>query len=262
MRCALKWCFFFLLLGQGGPQAAVAQRQAGKPVAGPRRQQWRVNDTLVLEYSQPFAILPQHEEPSLMMWSHLALRGRRGYYHVLSQERSLYCTYRAVAAKRGDVVHFSVLEPGSMAQKPQRGQPLPANAIYYFDYQVWDVRYRTLTGYLNADLEDWDPRQWKFYAGETLSGVTYHLLPYWIGRERAHLARTHRLPALARVRRYIALSQELAANGNTQYTRGYGPLLARLLRAYRAYPLPAPTARRLDQGYRALARTLRAPFLD
>jgi hypothetical protein len=247
---------------QQQPAITAPSAPASRPTL-PARQEVRVNDTLVLECTRPFTTLPLYEEPALVMWSQMALRGRRGYYEVLTDSSSLYCLYQcqheALVSARGDVLHFSVLQPGRLpGDKARRGQPLPHNAIYDLDREVWDVRYRQYTGYMTADLKDLERGYAPCFTG-VLSEIDeeYRLLPDWISRERASLKRRHRLPPARRLLAYSNLSRETATDTLPHYIHGYGPLLLNLLHAWRAYPMPVATARHLDRSIYDLSTALR-----
>lgn len=255
-------CSGLLLLGMGSgctpqePTGSAPQKPARKaqpvlasPPALPARQEVRVNDTLVLICSHPYTTLPQYETPTLVMWSHLALRGRRGYYEVLSSSdsASLYCLFQcqdeALVSAQGDVLHVSALEPDRLpGDDARRGQPLPHNAVYALDRLVWDVRYRHYTGYLTADLKEWNWRAAPCFTGGFVGEEEYCLLPHWISQEQAYLKRRHHLPPAHRLLAYSACCRELAALAASAYRQSYGPLLLQLLHAWRTYPLPATSA--------------------
>jgi hypothetical protein len=255
-----------LLLNKKSPaQNAARQKPATMAPAHrpalPAQQDVRVNDTLVLECRRPYTTLTQYEKPPLTMWLHMALRGRRGYYEVLSQPDdtlSLYCLHQcldeALVSARGGVLHFSVLEPGRLpGDDAQRGQPLPDKAVYAFDRWVWDVRYRQYTGYLTADLKDLDRGTAACFTGGS-ADEEYRLLPYWISREQAYLKRRHHLPPARRLLAYSNFSREAT---DPSYIRGYGRLLLILLRAWQAYPMPTATAHHLSSSIQHLKVELR-----
>lgn len=269
-----RWVWLLLLsVGSGCTEQAPttsAQQQpaitapsapASRPTL-PTRQEVRVNDTLVLECTRPFTTLPLYQEPALVMWSQMTLRGRRGYYEVLSYD-ALYCLYQcqheALVSARGDVLHFSVLLPGRLpGNEARRGQPLPHNAIYALDREVWDVRYRRYTWYMTADLKELDRADTHCFTGVVSDlDEEYRLLPDWISRERTSLKRRHRLPPARRLLAYSNLSRETATETLAQYIHGYGPLLLNLLHAWRAYPMPVATARHLDRSIYDLRTALR-----
>ncbi|RZK36481.1 MAG: hypothetical protein EOO61_10290 [Hymenobacter sp.] len=249
---------------QHQPAITAPSAPASRPTL-PARQEVRVNDTLVLECTRPFTTLPLYQEPALVMWSQMALRGRRGYYEVLNYPDTLglYCLYQcqheALVSARGDVLHFSVLEPGRLpGDEARRGQPLPHNAVYALDREVWDVRYRQYTGYVTADLKDLERGYAPCFTGVVSDlDEEYRLLPDWIGRERASLKRLHRLPPARRLLAYSNLSRETATETLPRYIHGYGPLLLNLLHAWRAYPMPIATARHLDRSIYDLSTALR-----
>jgi hypothetical protein len=281
--CFIGYCSWLLLLSIGSgctqqePTSGVPQKPASKaqpaalvrPPALPARQEVRVNDTLVLECTRPYTTLvPDAGRPPMTMWLHMALRGRRGYYEVLSSPDtlSLYCLFQctdeALVSARGDVLHFSVLEPGRLlGDEARRGQPLPDNAVYALDRWVWDVRYRHHTDYLTADLKEWNWRDAPCFTGGFIGKEEYRVLPHWISQEQSYLKRRHHLPPAHRLLAYCTFSRELAAMDASAYRQSYGPLLLRLLRAWRAYPLPAATARHFDRSIRDLWVALqKAPF--
>jgi hypothetical protein len=272
-------CAWLLLLGVGSgctdqapttkaqqePATTAPAAPASRPTL-PARQEVRVNDTLVLECTRPYTTLvPDAGRAPMTMWLHMALRGRRGYYEVLSHPDtvSLYCLYQCqhepLVSARGDVLHFSVLEPGRLpGDDARRGQPLPDNAVYELDRRVWDVRYRLYTEYMTADLKDLERGYAPCFTG-VLSDIDeeYRLLPDWIRQERASLKRRHRLPPARRLLAYSNLSRETATETLPQYIHGYGPLLLNLLHAWRAYPMSAATARHLDRSIHDLSTALR-----
>lgn len=210
-------CSWLLLLAMGSgctqqePTSGVPQELASKAQpalvrlpALPARQEVRVNDTLVLVCSQPYTTLPQYPKPSLVLWSHLALRGRRGYEEVLSEADPLllYCLYQchdeALVSAQGSVLHFSVLDVGRIPwTEVRRGQPLPDRAVYALDSWVWDVRYRVPASYMSADLKELNLRDAPCFTGGMAGDSIpeeYHVLPHWINQELAQLKRRHRLP--------------------------------------------------------------------
>ncbi|RZJ93698.1 MAG: hypothetical protein EOO60_04735 [Hymenobacter sp.] len=277
-------CSWLLLLAMGSgctqqePTSGVPQELASKAQpalvrlpALPARQEVRVNDTLVLVCSQPYTTLPQYLKPSLVLWSHLALRGRRGYEEVLSEADPLllYCLYQchdeALVSAQGSVLHFSVLDVGRIPwTEARRGQPLPDRAVYALDSWIWDVRYRVPASYMSADLKELNLRDAPCFTGGMAGDSIpeeYRVLPYWINQELAQLKRRHRLPPARRLLAYSTFSRDLATTQDSAYRQGYGHLLLRLLRAWRAYPLPAATARHLDRSIQDLRVALRkAPF--
>lgn len=275
-------CYGWLLLLSVGsgctqqePTSGIPQKPGRKappalvrPLALPARQEVRVNDTLALECTRPYTTLvPDAGRAPMTMWLHMALRGRRGYYEVLSSPDtlSLYCLFQctdeALVSARGDILHFSVLEPGRLRDEARRGQPLPDNAVYALDRWVWDVRYRHYTDYLTVDLKEWNWRNAPCFTGGFVGKEEYRVLPYWLNQEQAYLKRRHHLPPAHRLLAYCTLSRELATAEYSAYRQGYGPLLLSLLRAWRAYPLPAATARHLDESIQDLRVALRkAPF--
>lgn len=251
---------------QQEPATRVPAAPASRPIL-PARQEMRINDTLVLECTRPYTTLvPDAGRAPMTMWLHMALRGRRGYYEVLSHPDtvSLYCLFQCLdeplVSARGDVLHFSVLESGRLppGDNARRGRPLPDNAVYALDQRVWDVRYRLFTGYMTADLKDLEGGYAPCFTG-VLSEIDeeYRLLPDWISRERAALKRRYRLPPTRRLLAYSNLSRETVTETSPQYIHGYGPLLLNLLHAWRAYPMPVATARHLDRSIYDLSTALR-----
>ncbi|RPD44102.1 hypothetical protein DNI29_22150 [Hymenobacter sediminis] len=274
----VPWCCSGLLLlgvssscrerapATGAQQAGTTTAQP-TPTRLPAWQELRVNDTLVLECRHPYTTLvPDTGRRPIVMWSHMALRGQRGYYQVLSHPDTLalYCLYQcldeALVAAPGDILQFSVLERGHVPpEKVRRDQPLPQEAIDGLDRWTWDVAYRQFARYLTADLKGLPRRYEQCFAGGVNGEAEeeYRLLPYWISREQAFLKRQHRLPPTRRLLAYSTFSRELATLNDPRYKRGYGPLLLQLLRTWRAYPMPAATARHLDGSIQELRRTLR-----
>lgn len=278
MKPVVECCIWFLLLSlesgcteqepntaaQQEPTTRAQYAPTSRPVL-PARQDVRVNDTLVLECRRPYTTLPQYKKPSLTMWSHMALRGRKGYYEVLSypDTLSLYCLYQCqdeeLVSAQGDILQFSALDGSRVPwEKVRSEQPLPDKAVYALDPWVWDVRYRQYAKYMTADLKVLDRRDEDCFTGGVLGDPEeeYRLLPHWISREQASLKRLHRLPPARRLLAYCNFSAEIATVEDLKYIRGYGPLLLNLLRVWRAYPMPVATARHLDRKIQELTTAL------
>jgi hypothetical protein len=224
---------------------AVDTQPPPKQVPLPRSQRVRVNDTLALIFSRPYGRFTVAERPTLL-WGRAVLHGRRGYRQDLADGLlDLYSARSVVVHHRPDVLHIERWRKPSPPAL-EAGQP-PALDYRDFVYYAWDVRYRTNTTYLDADLAELPIREYGDFLRDPDTQVhAYHLPPYWLTRERARARRTRRLPQAHRLAQYLALSRCIET--------AYYPQLTRLLQAYAACPMPAATARQVAQAQRTLAQ--------
>ena len=245
-------CYYLLALGLT-PLSAY-------PVPLPTRlmadeQRVRVNDTLVLVLSQPYCHYRTSDEVPATLWQHAELHGRRGYRQVLDKRPFFYSSIGLAASSRTEALCVFIWAMGD--EQPPCGMTGPLQLLNYrrFDVLTWDVRYKTQGDLVTESLETLSPYDHpEGFAGGSHPSLLepYHLLPYWLAREQSRVVRTHRLPPTLQFDRYLTL---ILNPGFDRLLRpAYRPLLARLLRAYQACPMPPATARRLAQARRALAR--------
>ena len=255
MRVLLGCLLVFLLQLAVAPPAASQRRPttAARPAKpSPTLQQWRVNDTLMLECSRPQAtlVLEEYSTKSYTVWGQIALRGSRGSYQVLDTE-AYWTLCNAVKSPAGDLFQLSTVDVD--ADPAQARAKKLKQSERDLGYNTYDVRYQTWTGYLDENLNELPVKQIEpgFLGGEARDG-DYYPLPYWLTQEQTRLARTHSLPPAAQLDMYLELSQDTAAYTG-RLGPAYRPLLTTLLKAYQTYPLPPATAARLKQAVQSLA---------
>lgn len=267
--------FFYLVLGATSlvlsaaagtvdPHRVASPPAASRLAAPPRRQRLRVNDTLMLVVSRPRATFATygHKTPT-WLWQHAELRGRHGYHQVLSKDElcSLYGTW---VSPRGELLCLAFWR--DFDEQLPEGCPRPRQPLWLehdkaFACPVWDVRYRTWTEFYDANFREMDPigddvfgfqgSAYGFTGGRYRGTGPYYLPPTWLAQEQARVRRTHRLPPAPRLAIFLALTN---VKTSPLTSPAYRPLLARLLRAYAACPMPAATARQVTQARQALAR--------
>lgn len=257
--CLRLWTIWSFLVAASSNWYCVASprplhSRLATPTAKQQVRRWRVNDTLVVEFSHPQGTFKTPSNKSSTLWGRAVLRGQRGYSWLL-EPGLLYTLYGVAVAPRGGAIRVAGFWPGEDGKKLSR-LPKPVQLFPDdFIYRVWDIKYHTLAWYVSADLRELDTRDdgFGFVGGPWEEGV-YYLLPHWLAQEQARLARTHRLPPTKQLAAYLeACSPDGKQVGWIINPPPYRSLMVKLLHAYQAYPMPPATARRLVKTLHLLA---------
>lgn len=268
--CRLALVASLALLTAAGKRVPAARPVTALGASLPKKHYLRVNDTLMLVVSRPYTTsTTPARATATWLWQRAELRGRRGYRQLLDDGsgEELSTLYGARSDARGTLVRLSFWrDPHHLPPRYPARLRLGENDESAFACVVWDVRYRTLTWFYDANLDELDSQSDEnpFGFKNTAFGFTggryndyyeqgvFYLLPHWIAAEQARVRRTHRLPAPARLAAYLGLAE--ASIAGAIQPPPYRLLLARLLRAYAACPMPAATARQVAQAQRTLTQ--------
>lgn len=200
--------------------------------------------------------------PRDTLWSQVLLVSGRAASGERLQTLNLPETFGASRASQAllheDILHLTVFYPHLYqvdSLYALRGQTIVFERGNTGSFQTselaWDVKYDTFTELVDASFRcppaaDSPWQKAASAVGEPAQEylAAYHSQAYWLKQAYAALARTHQVPPAATLARYLRLAYPPAAE-QPALAPAYRPVLARLLRAYQQYPLPAALRKRV-----------------